>query len=114
MGDELELMRGTLDLLVLQTLAGEPLHGYAVATAIKERSGGELLVEEGALYPALHRLETKGLVEAEWGVSENNRKARYYALTRAGKRALKASVSEWERYVRAVDRVIAPTGSKGR
>jgi len=114
MADELELMRGTLDLLVLQALAREPLHGYAVATAIKDRSGGELLVEEGALYPALHRLETRGLVEAEWGVSENNRKARYYALTRAGQRALKASVSQWERYVRAVGRVIAPAAGSER
>ena len=106
--DELELMRGTLDLLILRTLAPIAMHGYAVAAAIKERSGGELLVEEGALYPALHRLEERGLVEAEWGVSENNRRARYYALTRTGAKRLRAASAEWDRYVQAVGRVLAP------
>jgi PadR family transcriptional regulator len=108
--DELDLLRGTLDLLVLRTLVPGPLHGYAVAAAIRDRSDGALLVEEGALYPALHRLEGRGLVEAEWGVSENNRKARYYALTPAGVRRLRTATSEWDRYVQAVSRVLAPTG----
>jgi PadR family transcriptional regulator PadR len=108
MAGELDLIRGTLDLLILRTLTAAPMHGYAVVAAIRERSGGELLVEEGALYPALHRLEERGLVEAEWGVSENNRRARYYALTRAGAKRLRAASGEWERYVRAVGRVLAP------
>ena len=113
MADDLDLLRGTLDLLVLRTLVSGPRHGYAVAAAIRDRSDGELLVEEGALYPALHRLEARGWVEAEWGVSENNRKARYYGLTRAGAKRLKAATSEWGRYVRAVDRVLAPVASGG-
>ncbi len=112
MADDLDLLRGTLDLLVLRTLRPGPMHGYAVAAAIRDRSDGDLLVEEGALYPALHRLEARGWVEAEWGVSENNRKARYYGLTRAGARRLRAATAEWDRYVRAVGRVLAP-GSAG-
>jgi transcriptional regulator len=104
----LDLLRGTLDLLILRTLITGPRHGYAIAEEILRNSGDELLVEEGALYPALHRLAARGWVESEWGVSDNNRKARYYALTPAGRRQLKTQTVEWERYVAAVARVLKP------
>lgn len=108
----LDLLRGTLDLLILQTLLTGPRHGYAIAEAILQGSGDELLVEEGALYPALHRLAAKGWVESEWGVSENNRRARYYGLTPAGRRQLKREVADWDRYVSAVGRVLRPKGAE--
>ncbi len=104
----LDLLRGTLDLLILRTLLTGPRHGYAIAESILRDSDDELLVEEGALYPALHRLAAKGWVESEWGVSDNNRRARYYAITPAGRRQLRAEVADWERYVRAVGRVLKP------
>ncbi len=107
-GSDLDLVRGTLDLLVLRTLAGGPLHGYAITAAIKRRTDDTILVEEGALYPALHRLEHRGWVEADWGASENNRKARYYALTTAGRRHLRAQTDTWRRYVNAVSKVLNP------
>ena len=107
----LDLLRGTLDLLILRTLVTGPQHGYAIADAILQESGQELLVEEGALYPALHRLAAKGWVESEWGVSDNNRRARYYALTPAGRRRLRTEVAEWQRYVAAVGRVLRPQPS---
>jgi transcriptional regulator len=102
----LTLVPGTLDLLVLRTLARGPLHGYAVATAIGERTGGELAVEDGALYQALHRLDRQGLVEAEWGPSANNRRARYYTLTADGRKRLREETAAWRRYARAVDAVL--------
>jgi transcriptional regulator len=104
----LDLLRGTLDLLVLQTLITGPRHGYTIAEEILRKSGDELLVEEGALYPALHRLAARGWVESEWGVSENNRKARYYSLTPSGRRQLRTQTVEWQRYVTAVARVLKP------
>ncbi len=104
----LDLLRGTLDLLVLRTLTTGPRHGYAIAEAILRASDDELLVEEGALYPALHRLAARGWVESEWGVSDNNRKARYYAITPLGRRQLKSEMADWDRYVRAVGRVLKP------
>ncbi|HEX2252604.1 MAG TPA: PadR family transcriptional regulator [Thermoanaerobaculia bacterium] len=104
----LELVRGTLDMLVLQALTWGPLHGYGVAGVLRRRSGEELVVEEGALYPALHRLEQRGLVGSEWGLSENNRRARYYQLTAAGRRHLAAEVDAWRRYRDAVDQVLLP------
>src|SRR5438105_802389 len=104
----LDVLQGTLDLLVLRTLAMGPMHGYTVARLIKERSSGVFLVEEGALYPALHRLARKGWVESEWGVSENNRKARFYQLTPNGRAALRAQVAEWNRYTQAVAGVLQP------
>jgi transcriptional regulator len=110
----MDLLRGTLDLLVLQTLITGPRHGYAIAEAILRDSHEELLVEEGALYPALHRLAARGWVESEWGVSENNRRARFYALTTAGRKRLRAEVAEWDRYVAAVGRVLRPAGGKTR
>ena len=105
----LDLLQGTLDLLVLRTLTWGPMHGYAVARLIKVRSGNLFLVEEGALYPALHRLERKGWVASEWGVSENNRKAKFYQLTTQGRAALRSEVAEWQRYTKAVDGVLQPT-----
>ena len=104
---ELDLVRGTLDVLILKTLTGGPLHGYAVVRWIKKASDDALLVEEGALYPALHRLERKGWVQAEWGLSENNRRAKFYQLTTRGREALAAETSSWDRYVDAVTKVLS-------
>ena len=100
------LLRGTLDVLVLKSLSWGPRHGYAVAEWIKTISDAELLVEEGPLYTALHRLERQGWLVAEWGYSENNRKAKYYELSRSGRQQLKAEVRSWERYVRAVSKAL--------
>ena len=102
----LDLLRGTLDVLILKTLIWGPMHGYAVAQSIREKTDDVILVEEGALYPALHRLERKAWVEAEWGLSENNRKAKYYQLTPRGRQALRREVSAWKRYVEAVGKVL--------
>ena len=102
----LDLLRGTLDVLVMKSLSWGPLHGYAVAEWIKRRTGEEILVEEGALYPALHRLEKRRLVESEWGVSENNRRARYYQLTAEGRGRLLRETERWRRYRDAVDLVL--------
>ncbi len=103
---ELELMQGTLDLLVLKALSWGPRHGYAVAQWIADRTRDELVVEDGALYTALHRLRARGWVESEWGRSESNRTARYYQLTPAGRKQLAIRVSRWERYAAAVARVL--------
>lgn len=105
-GDELELLQGTLDVLVLKTLSWGPRHGYAVARWIAESSGAELQIEEGALYTALHRLEKRGWVEAEWGLSENNRKAKFYQLTGRGRAQLRAQSARWVRYSGAVTRIL--------
>ena len=102
----LPLVPGTLDLLVLRTLAGGTMHGYGIATAVQERTGGDLVVEDAALYQSLHRLDRQGLVEAEWGASENNRRARYYTLTPAGRKRLREETAAWRRYARAVDAVL--------
>jgi PadR family transcriptional regulator, regulatory protein PadR len=104
--DELQLLQGTLDVLVLKTLAWGPRHGYGVARWIRETTDEELVVEDRALYVALHRLEERGWIEAEWGVSENNRRAKYYQLTSAGRQQLKAQTQRWTRYVAAVDRIL--------
>lgn len=104
----MDLMQGTLDVLVLRTLAWGPMHGYAVSRWIHQRTDGELAIEDAPLYKALHRLERAGCVSAEWGVSENNRRARYYALTPAGRRQLKAEESAWRRYAAAVFKVLEP------
>ena|SRR5688572_15688615 len=103
-----QLLQGTLELLILKTLSWESLNGYAIALWIKEVTRDDILIEEGALYPALHRLEKRGLVQGEWGQTENNRKARFYRLTASGRRELKAQESNWTRYVRAVARVLQP------
>ena len=102
----LPLVQGTLDLLVLRTLASGPSHGYGVATAVHERTGGDLAVEDSALYQALHRLDRKGLVHAEWRQSENNRRARYYELTPSGRKWLRQEMANWRRYSRAVEAVL--------
>lgn len=106
--EPLDLLQGTLDLLVLRTLASEPMHGYGVSQWIRRRTQGTLSVQDAALYQALRRLERKGWVEAEWGITENNRRARYYTLTPEGRRQLGAETSAWRRYAEAVFRVLEP------
>jgi len=101
-----ELMPGTLDMLVLKALARGPKHGYAVAEWIHQASDDVLRVEEGALYPALHRLELRGWLSSSWGVSENNRRAKYYTLTAAGRRQLATESAEWRRLAGAIARVM--------
>ncbi|MFZ0959710.1 MAG: PadR family transcriptional regulator [Terriglobia bacterium] len=102
----LDLVLGTLDMLVLRTLARGRMHGYAIAESIHQRSEDVLHIGEGALYPALHRLELRGLLAAEWGLSENNRRAKYYRLTPAGRRYLETEHAEWNRMVTAIARVM--------
>jgi transcriptional regulator len=101
------VVRGTLDVLILKALSWGPRHGYAVAEWITMATDRELLIEEGPLYTALHRLEKKGWLMGEWGLSDNNRRAKYYALSPSGRRQLRAEVSTWERYARAVSRALA-------
>jgi PadR family transcriptional regulator, regulatory protein PadR len=103
----LPIMQGTLDLLVLSVLAPGPMHGYGIATAVHQRTDGDLAIPDAALYQALHRLERQDLVEAEWAASDNNRRARYYTLTRAGRARLRADTTNWRRYARAVEAVLA-------
>jgi len=102
----LPLVQGTLDLLVLRALAAGPMHGYGIATTIRERTHGELAVEDAALYQAVHRLDRQGLVDAEWRPSDNNRRARYYTLTPAGRKRLREETANWRRYARAVEAVL--------
>jgi len=101
------LLRGTLDVLILKALTWGRRHGYAVAEWIKSITDGELLVEEGPLYTALHRLERNGWLTSEWGYSDNNRKAKYYSLSRTGRAELRAEVASWERYANAVGKALA-------
>ena len=101
-----ELVQGTLDMLVLKVLSVEAMHGWGIAQRIRQVSGEVLRVEEGSLYPALRRLELDGLVEAEWGTSENNRKARYYQLTKAGRRRLTNERDRWRELIAAIARVM--------
>ena len=105
-GKPLELLQGTLDLLVLKALVFGAQHGYGVARFVRETTNGRLDVEEGALYTALHRLERRGWVESEWGVSENNRRAKYYALTADGRRGLRQQTRTWTDYAEAVFMVL--------
>ena len=100
------LLRGTLDLLILKALSWGPRHGYAVAEWVKSVTDDELLVEEGPLYTALHRLEKQGWLTAEWGLSDNNRRAKFYELSRSGRAELRAEVSSWDRYARAVGKAL--------
>jgi transcriptional regulator len=102
------LLQGTVDILILRTLAWESMHGYAISRWVDERSDGVLAVDGAALYQALHRLEARKWVVASWGVSENNRKAKYYALTTAGRAQLRAESAVWRRYVDAVSKVLRP------
>src|SRR5882762_7263652 len=103
-----EMVQGTLDMLVLQTLVLGPAHGHTIAHAIERRSEDVLQVEHGSLYPALYRLENRGWIASFWGTSENNRKARYYRLTATGRKQLIEQTSRWDRLVRAVNRVLRP------
>jgi transcriptional regulator len=105
---ESELLQGTLDMLILQTLTPGPAHGHTVAHVISQRSEDVLQVEHGSLYPALHRLEDRGWIASFWGTSENNRKARYYRLTAAGRKQLVTETGRWDRVVRAVNQVLRP------
>ena len=106
--DRLEILQGTLDLLILRTLQVGPAHGHAIAKAIEHGSEDMLLVEEGSLYPALHRLIKRGWIAFEEGTSENNRKAKFYRLTPKGKKQLALETSKWEKFVRAMARVLRP------
>lgn len=106
---QLELIRGTLDVLILKALAWGPLHGYAITSLIRRQTDDALLVEEGTLYPALWRLEKQGWVDAEWGLSANNRKAKYYGLTANGRRHLREETRTWEAYAAAVGKMLNAT-----
>jgi transcriptional regulator len=107
--DQTDLIQGTLDLLILRTIALDPMHGWAIAQRIQQISDELLKVQQGSLYPALHRLEHQGWIAAEWGTSETNRKARFYSLTRAGRRQVDVEVSKWERLSAGVNLVLQRT-----
>jgi PadR family transcriptional regulator PadR len=109
MDTKLEFLRGTLDVLILKALVWGSLHGYAITTFIRRQSDNALLLEEGTLYPALWRLQSKGLLAAEWGLSENNRKAKFYRLTPDGRRQLQHEIKTWEAYAAAVAKVLSAT-----
>jgi transcriptional regulator len=109
---DLDLLRGTLDLLVLKTLSWGPMHGLAVLRSIERTTRERLQIEEGALYPALHRMERKGWLDAEWGFTENNRKAKYYRLTAAGRKQLAAELSKWSRYTEVMRLVLTAQGAR--
>jgi len=102
------LLQGTLDLLILRTLMFSSQHGQGIARAIQQQSGDALLVDHGSLYPALQRLESRGWIRAEWGTSENNRKARFYALTKMGRKQLVAETRQWRRLATAIGRILGP------
>ena len=106
---DVSLLRGTLDLLILKALSFGPRHGYAVAEWIGQATGASLQIGEGTLYPALHRLERQELVEAEWGLSENNRTAKFYRLSRIGRRRLESGTSSWYQFVEAAGRALRST-----
>jgi PadR family transcriptional regulator, regulatory protein PadR len=106
--DTSDLLHGTLDLLVLKALSAQPLHGFGLSRWIEDRTNNELEIVDSALYKALHRLEDVGAIEAEWGVSENNRRAKYYSLTTRGRQMLRTETATWKRYVAAVSGVIEP------
>jgi PadR family transcriptional regulator len=103
-----DLVQGTLDLLILRVLALESMHGWAIAQRIRQMSSEQLRVGQSALYPALHKLEQQGWIAAEWAVSENNRRAKYYQLTAAGRKALKVETAQWERLSAAISLVVKP------
>ncbi len=111
--DRLALLQGTLDLLILRTLVFGPQHGQGIARAIQETAEDALLVEHGALYPALQRLEAQGAIAAEWGASENNRKARYYTLTKIGRKQLAKETARWRRLAAAIGRILGPETTGG-
>ena len=106
--DTSDLLRGTLDLLVLKALATQPLHGFGLSQWIEDRTRNELEIVDSALYKALHRLEDDGCITSEWGVSDNNRKAKYYSLTPRGRQMLRTETATWKRYVAAISGVLDP------
>ncbi|HMC56837.1 MAG TPA: PadR family transcriptional regulator [Gemmatimonadaceae bacterium] len=107
---DIELLQGTLDVLILKTLSwGKPLHGYAIARWLQQVTDDVLRIEEGSLYPALHRAERKGWIGSDWGLSENNRRARYYTITTEGRRQLRAETSSWAVFSQAVSKVLTAT-----
>ena len=113
MDKKTDLLQGTLDLLVLKTLSLGAMHGWGVAQRIQQTSRSVLQVNQGSLYPALHRLEEQGWIAAEWGTSENNRRAKYYRLTAAGRRQLVLETSRWERLSEAITRILRPNREEG-
>ena len=104
--DRIDLPQGTLDLLILKTVALEPLHGWAISVRVQQISGGALQIQQGSLYPALHRLERRGWIKARWGTSENNRRAKYYELTARGRQELEVEESAWLRLTAAVAQIL--------
>ena len=104
-----DLRHGTLDVLILKSLSWDPMHGYAIARWIGDRAGGELTIIDAALYKALHRLESDGAIRSEWGLSENNRKAKYYSITARGRQTLRGELASWRRYSTAVNAVLEST-----
>lgn len=108
--ESLELLKGTLDTVILKTLEAGPRHGYGISRWVRDATGEDLSIDEGALYPALRRLEKRGFVESEWGVSDTGRDAKFYSLTPAGRAELESAVGIWERYVSAMSRVLGATG----
>jgi transcriptional regulator len=104
-----DVLQGTLDVLVLKTLSWGPMHGYGIARWLQQVTDDVLRIEEGSLYPALHRMERRGWIESEWGLSENNRRAKYYKLTTEGRRQLRAESSTWSAFAHAVSKVLATT-----
>ncbi len=106
--EPIDMLQGTLDMLILRTLLFGPIHGHAIAKSIEQTSQDVLRVDHGSLYPALQRLERRGLISAKWGTSENNRRARYYRLTAAGRKQLTAETSKWERLSEAIARIMQP------
>ena len=109
MSDETDVLQGTLDVLIMRVIALDPMHGWAIAQRIQQISDALLRVQQGSLYPALHRLEHQGWITADWGVSENNRRARFYTLTRAGRRQLETEIAKWERLSVGVNLVLQRT-----
>jgi transcriptional regulator len=106
----MEIIQGTLDMLILKALIFGPRHGWDVLCWLRDQAGGELALEEGAIYPALYRLEKRGLIESQWGLSENNRRAKFYQLTDRGRNELTSRGAEWARYVQVVDQIMAAPG----
>jgi PadR family transcriptional regulator PadR len=111
--EQVDLLQGTLDLLILRTLLLGPRHGHSIAHLIQQTSGDVLKIDHGSLYPALQRLERRGWVTAKWGTSENNRRAKYYRLTAAGRKQLAAETTKWERLAAAIGRVLRPAPEEG-
>jgi transcriptional regulator len=111
--ERIALLQGTVDMLILRTLVFGPQHGQGIARAIEQQAGDTLLIDHGSLYPALQRLESRGWIAAEWGISDNNRKARFYTLTKAGRKQLVAEAKQWRRLAAAVGRILGPGGGVG-